>query len=278
MQTLKLKPSEKDVLYYLRTLSPFGDRPLKMSVRGIARTLSEGKGQEVSPSTVSRALKELDRLGLIEMELLKISVTVNPFSKSKEVENQPLEVLSPRNNECGHATVNVATQHLMRPRNSRGSKSAARKGSRSSQTIQTNTPNTQRERSENFLEILEADPEFKDFCFRKASELPDRPVLVEKWILSNFKELESLYKTKTSPVVKYSAAAEFTRNEKQATKQTATTLRQSSVQAEELPKVAIALALGEVTQDPLFPEGIFNIDNTWFKKTDWEAMQDDDNN
>ena len=158
----------------------------------------------------------------------------------------------------------------MRPRTSRSSKTAARKGSGSSHTIQTNKLNT-REREASFLEIFESDPEFKNFCFHKANELPDRPVLVERWILSNFKELESLYKTKTSPVARYSAAAEFTRNEKQATKQTATA-------TEELPKVAIALALGEVTQDPLFPEGIFNSDNTWFKKTEWEAMQNEDNN
>lgn len=258
METLKLKPSEKDVLYYLRTLTPFGDRPINMSIRGIARTLSEGKGQEVSPSTVSRALKELDRLGLIEMELLKVSVTVNPFSK----ENTSKEVLSPRNTRCVDATPVVSTQHPLSPRNSRRSKAAASKDSEASQTIQTIQTNTKRERAA-ILKIFETDIEFKNFCYRKANELPDRPVLVESWITSNFKELESLYKSKSSPVGKSSAAVKISQAAPES--------------PPESPKVAIALALGEITQDPVFPDGIFDLEGNWHKKIDWEAMQNDGN-
>jgi DNA-binding transcriptional ArsR family regulator len=46
----ELQPSEKDVLYYLRTLDPFGERDLDIGVREMARALG------MSPSTVSRAL------------------------------------------------------------------------------------------------------------------------------------------------------------------------------------------------------------------------------
>ena len=59
----ELKPSEKDVLYYLRTLDPFGDRAIEIKVREMSRGLG------VSPSTVSRALKSLDAKGWIDLEI-----------------------------------------------------------------------------------------------------------------------------------------------------------------------------------------------------------------
>jgi len=36
----ELKPSEKDVLYYLRTLDPFGEKDLDIGVREMARAPS----------------------------------------------------------------------------------------------------------------------------------------------------------------------------------------------------------------------------------------------
>jgi hypothetical protein len=71
----ELKPRERDVLYYLRTLDPFGDRCLNLGVREIARTLSTDQ-QEVSPGTISKALKRLDHLGYIDMELINVSIKI----------------------------------------------------------------------------------------------------------------------------------------------------------------------------------------------------------
>jgi Crp-like helix-turn-helix domain len=67
----ELKPSEKDVLYYLRTLDPFGDRDLDVGVREMARALG------MNPSTVSRALKELDRKDWIDMEITSARVKLH---------------------------------------------------------------------------------------------------------------------------------------------------------------------------------------------------------
>jgi hypothetical protein len=56
------------VLYFVRTLDPYGDG-LDISIAEIARQLSTDK-RTVHRSTVSRALKELDAKGFIDMELL----------------------------------------------------------------------------------------------------------------------------------------------------------------------------------------------------------------
>ncbi|MHC5731672.1 MAG: MarR family transcriptional regulator, partial [Nostoc sp.] len=58
---LELTPAQKDVLYYIRTLDPYGDG-VELSVSGIARQLST-ENKEVHRSTVSRALKALDDRG-----------------------------------------------------------------------------------------------------------------------------------------------------------------------------------------------------------------------
>jgi DNA-binding MarR family transcriptional regulator len=81
----ELKPSEKDVLYYLRTLDPFGERDLDIGVREMARALG------MSPSTVSRALKELDRKEWIDMEITSARVKLHSQQASCG------EVLRPRN-------------------------------------------------------------------------------------------------------------------------------------------------------------------------------------
>lgn len=81
----ELKPSEKDVLYYLRTLDPFGEKDLDIGVREMARALG------MNPSTVSRALKELDRKEWIDMEITSARVKLHSQQASCG------EVLRPRN-------------------------------------------------------------------------------------------------------------------------------------------------------------------------------------
>lgn len=66
----ELIPSEIDVLMYLRTLSPFGDRPIEITVRGLAREM------QLDPATVSRALRQLKELGHIDLEVLPPRIRV----------------------------------------------------------------------------------------------------------------------------------------------------------------------------------------------------------
>lgn len=68
----KLTMAEARVLYYLRTSSPFGDRPIELSVRDLARTLNLGA------STVSRALKHLNDCQYIDLRALNLNFRVLP--------------------------------------------------------------------------------------------------------------------------------------------------------------------------------------------------------
>jgi hypothetical protein len=72
----ELKPSERDVLYYLRTVDPY-DNGIKINCAEVARQLST-ENKTVHRQTVSRALKALDRKGFIDLELIQVDVKVNP--------------------------------------------------------------------------------------------------------------------------------------------------------------------------------------------------------
>lgn len=92
----ELKPSEKDVLYYLRTLDPFGERDLDIGVREMARALG------MSPSTVSRALKELDRKEWIDMEITSARVKLHSQQAlCGEVLSQGNSVAPTQQDTCG---------------------------------------------------------------------------------------------------------------------------------------------------------------------------------
>ena len=106
----ELKPSEKDVLYYLRTLDPFGERDLDIGVRQMARDLG------MNPGTVSRALKTLDSKGWIDMEITSARVklhTQQPVEDSitpTQTDQSCGKVLSPRNSVASE-------QQVLSPRN-----------------------------------------------------------------------------------------------------------------------------------------------------------------
>ncbi|NJN85569.1 MAG: MarR family transcriptional regulator [Leptolyngbyaceae cyanobacterium SL_7_1] len=72
-QSLKL--AELRVLYYLRTLYPFGDRQLDLRVVDIAATTGLTKG------TVSKALQSLASKEYIDLELISVRVRVNSAKK-----------------------------------------------------------------------------------------------------------------------------------------------------------------------------------------------------
>ncbi len=116
----ELTPAQKDVLYYIRTLDPYGDG-VELSVSGIARQLST-EDKEVHRSTVSRALKALDEKGFVDLELLKVKVkilagglhccdeaTVLPTDNNVAYRQQ---ARSPRNKRDHDATDAIATQQV----------------------------------------------------------------------------------------------------------------------------------------------------------------------
>jgi DNA-binding Lrp family transcriptional regulator len=76
----ELKPAEIKILFYLRTLNPWGDRQVEVKVVEIADRLNMNK------STVSRALKRLDELGYIDFEAVVALVSLK--TKAFPVDNE----------------------------------------------------------------------------------------------------------------------------------------------------------------------------------------------
>ena len=69
----ELTPSQRDVLYFIRTLDPY-NTGLDITAAEIARQLST-PNHIVHRQTVSRALKELERLGFIDLELIRVNIS-----------------------------------------------------------------------------------------------------------------------------------------------------------------------------------------------------------
>jgi hypothetical protein len=157
--TQELKPAEIVVLYHLRTVTPFGDRPTPVGVRDLAKTL------KMNPGTVSRALKRLDHLGYIDLELIQVKVTIltkgalfernHGEGGSSADEDDPSEecclettVLSTDNTSDRYTTPAIATQHPRSPHNTRPPEAKPSKASRSSKTLKTskNSLDSKRER------------------------------------------------------------------------------------------------------------------------------------
>ena len=78
----ELKLSELRVLYYLRTLDPFGQHPVKFRVIDLAESLKCSKG------TISKAIQKLGTLGYINLEIVEAIATLTTKSKKFSTENQ----------------------------------------------------------------------------------------------------------------------------------------------------------------------------------------------
>ncbi|AFZ28517.1 hypothetical protein Cylst_6280 (plasmid) [Cylindrospermum stagnale PCC 7417] len=72
----ELTPAQRDVLYYIRTIDPY-NHGIDINAAEVARQLSAPE-RIVHRQTVSRALKELDAKGFIDLELLQVRTKVKP--------------------------------------------------------------------------------------------------------------------------------------------------------------------------------------------------------
>lgn len=172
----ELTPAQKDVLYYIRTLDPYGDG-VELSVSGIARKLST-ENKEVHRSTVSRALKALDERGFIDLELLKVKVkvlagglhccdeaTVLPTDNSVA---SPQQARSPRNKRDHDATDAIVVQQ---PSSENLSQS------------QSSTPKTYKTYSDFIKTLSEIErANFLNFCEDKTKNLSQPVNDVEAWL------------------------------------------------------------------------------------------------
>jgi len=110
----ELTYTESDLLMHLRTLDPFGDRPMSMSVRGLAKDL------ECSPSSISRALKTLDRLGYIDLELINVQVRVHSHGtplrgcNTRSSDDETKALMAQQTHECNDKAPEPRTQEAFK--------------------------------------------------------------------------------------------------------------------------------------------------------------------
>jgi hypothetical protein len=102
-----LNLSELNVLYYIRTLDPYGNG-IKVSANAIALKLG------INRSTSSRALKSLDAKGYIDLEIVMANVSI----KGKGLLHTRNDVAPTQQEEVLHPCNDVApTQHALHPCN-----------------------------------------------------------------------------------------------------------------------------------------------------------------
>jgi DNA-binding transcriptional ArsR family regulator len=162
----RLKFAELRVLYYLRTLDPFGDRQLDLKVIDIAEATGLSKG------TTSKALRTLTDLEYIDLEMIKIRVRVKKF---------PVGNLFPVGNfDIPQETFESCRKLLNPVGNIQQLEPAPDIASGSPHTIQT--IQTLKTLSEDEREFESLSPEFRAWLTGKAKRLPKPPEFLERWI------------------------------------------------------------------------------------------------
>lgn len=189
-----LKPSERDLLYHLRTLDPFGDRTLDLTVTSLAADL------KVNKSTVSRALKVLDGKGYIDLELLAVRIKLRthslkpPALPSNNIVAPEQSMFLQNNQEDPVTTDVVSAQQDRSPNNMRSLNTLLEAMSRLPQTIHTDQTDSLSQKAEReddnffFEENGELTPEYRGWLEQRAEQLPTRPTFLEEWIVAQSKK------------------------------------------------------------------------------------------
>ncbi|WP_211293113.1 MarR family transcriptional regulator [Brunnivagina elsteri] len=194
-----LKPAEKDLLYYIRTLDPY-NQGVDINCAEIARLFSTSE-RIVHRQTVSRALKELDAKGFIDLELLQVKAKVKPkglwCDETLEYNDAP---------RCDETPRSIATHRDRSPHTQvdrETPRSIATHHTESESFVEPESQNSKINKiNKTYKDSLSEDERerFSEFANKKASELPTPPTLPGKWIEANFEELKELFEKQESSI------------------------------------------------------------------------------
>jgi hypothetical protein len=181
--TKELRYAEVRVLYYLRTLDPFGDRYLRVKVTDVATATGLQKG------TVSKALKVLSDKGYIDLEITEALVKLQTFPKGDQVSRDeekfptenpvscdagefptvPSSFPQETPSHCGKHPRTVGNDHIVEP--SQGEKSSASKTIKTYSDFKKTLSEGERER-------------FFYFVKKETQKLPNPIMDIEAWLAS----------------------------------------------------------------------------------------------
>lgn len=177
-----LTGAEIKVLYHLRSLDPFGERELDYSVTQMALQLGLSKG------AVSKALKKLDQLNLICVELVRVKVriktnknSITEFPKENSVSYRKHELPIGNSNFLEETEVSSGKQQLPIG-NEQQLKPSQDKDYSTSKTIKTYSD------LKDSLSSSERES-FLKFGLEKAKNLPRPPQLTQKWVEKHWSEI-----------------------------------------------------------------------------------------
>jgi DNA-binding transcriptional ArsR family regulator len=186
-ETVKnLTGAEIKVLYHLRSLDPFGDRLIEYSITQMAEDLGLSKG------AVSKAVKKLDSMDLVDAELVRVKIRISPnnnnvteFPKRNSVSyrKQPF----PIGNEDLPEETEISYEKQPLPiGNDQQSEPLPDKDSSLPHTIYTYS---------DFINTL-SDTErenFRDFCKTEVSNYQQPVVDIDDWLAGKNKAGENRY-------------------------------------------------------------------------------------
>ncbi|MEG4065618.1 hypothetical protein [Microcoleus sp. SVA1_A1] len=251
----KLTAAEWRIWSYLITIDPWGNQYKDVE------TLTVMSVCEVSKATYYRAIAKFDELELFDFQDKGFSIKnrygatslKNETPESLDGENQSQICETSLKNETRSSEMRQDPQ-ICENRSPEPAPSNSSKPSKIIKIIKTN----KKEREGEILKFLESTPSFRDFCLRKAQGLPSVPVLLDSWIVANFDELEGLWaKSQTSSGVQNSARP-------------AVVVVEAAIN--KYPQVQERIDRGELKQDPIFPEGVYDEQGGWWKKADLEEL------
>jgi MarR family len=245
----ELTPAQLIVFYHLKSLDPYGDRPLNITIIGIARLL------KLSRATVSRALKALDKLGWLELELIYVRVSVR-MRESNKIDLACLSSdISDTLCDIPDTLCDISdtlcdisdTVTTLKPASFLGFKPP--KTIKTIKTIKTlSLPEKEREK-------------FLEFANKKVDELPKRPQLPKRWIEKHHDELWAEYQE--------------LEQRKEANEQRRKETIENQPETVVDPRIASALENGEILEiDKLYK--MFRVQEGWWhwhELDQWRAKQ-----
>lgn len=185
IQTVKnLTGAEIKILYYLRSLDPFGDRHLEYSITEMAKDLNISKG------AASKAVKKLDQIGLVEAQIskVKIKITTDQYKDTEfPIGNKVSysESQFPIGNPSFVEETEVSYRKPQFPiGNEQQPEPLSDGGLRTPQTIKTYS---------DFVKTLSEQERasFLNFCQEKAKNLSQEVIDLEAWLASKTKAGEN---------------------------------------------------------------------------------------